>query len=109
MFARRFVQLSSRTAATAAPGARLVRGGHGAPQFNEPGGYLFGRKPGEKYESEGWEVIWIGGFTIAFGLIAVGQIYKPDTRIRTWAREEAERQMREEGDMLEYKKTAYKA
>ncbi|KAI7819985.1 ESSS subunit of NADH:ubiquinone oxidoreductase-domain-containing protein [Kickxella alabastrina] len=106
MFARKLVQLSTRTAV--AP-SRLVRGGHGAPQFNEPGGYLFGRKPGEKYESEGWEVIWIGGFAIAFGMIAAGVYYKPDTRIRTWARQEAERQMLEEGDLLEYKTTAYKA
>ncbi|KAJ2741945.1 hypothetical protein GGI20_004833 [Coemansia sp. BCRC 34301] len=91
---------------------RLLRGGdgHGAgPKFNEPGGYLFGRKPGEKYEEEGWEKIWIGGFTIAFGLAALGVYYKPDTRVRTWARAEAERQMREEEDLLEYKKTEYRA
>ncbi|KAJ2720925.1 hypothetical protein GGI07_004321 [Coemansia sp. Benny D115] len=115
MLARRLVQLSARNAAIP---SRLVRGGHEAPKFNEPGGYLFGRKvrvgsgsetPGEKYERESWEVIWIGGFSIAFGLIAIGQYYKPDTRIRTWARKEAERQMREQGDLLEYKRTDYRA
>ncbi|KAJ2570914.1 hypothetical protein GGH19_005041, partial [Coemansia sp. RSA 1807] len=35
--------------------------------------------PGEKYESEGWEVIFIGGMTIAFTLIGLGVYYKPDT------------------------------
>ncbi|KAJ2374548.1 hypothetical protein H4S02_008509 [Coemansia sp. RSA 2611] len=73
-----------------------MRGGHGEQQFNEPGGYLFDRK-------EGWETIYIGGFTIAFALIGLGVYYKPDTR------QEAERQMREEGDLLEYKRTDYRA
>ncbi|KAJ2042444.1 hypothetical protein GGI08_007715 [Coemansia sp. S2] len=104
MFTRGLTKLSTRSATP-----RLLRGGHGAPKFNEPGGYLFGRKPGEKYEEEGWEKIWIGGFTIAFTLAGLGVYYKPDTRVRTWARAEAERQMREEGDLLEYKKTEYRA
>ncbi|KAJ2299390.1 hypothetical protein IWW55_004197 [Coemansia sp. RSA 2706] len=106
MFARRFAQLSTRSIASR---SRLMRGGHGEQQFNEPGGYLFDRKPGQKYEEEGWETIYIGGFTIAFALIGLGVYYKPDTRVRTWARQEAERQMREEGDLLEYKRTDYRA
>ncbi|KAJ2681504.1 hypothetical protein H4R19_007328 [Coemansia spiralis] len=106
MFASRFARLSTRGAATS---GRLIRGGHGGPQFNEPGGYLFGRKPGEKYEPEGWETIWIGGFSIAFAMIALGVYYKPDTRIRTWAREEAERQLRAEGTLPDYKRTDYRA
>ncbi|KAJ2910836.1 hypothetical protein GGI21_000447 [Coemansia aciculifera] len=70
-----------RSVATSLRSSRhLLRGGHGPQKFNEPGGYLFGRKPGEKYEEEGWETIWIGGFTIAFGLAALGVYYKPDTR-----------------------------
>ncbi|KAI9500818.1 hypothetical protein GGI25_006222 [Coemansia spiralis] len=106
MFSR-FAQLSARSSRLA--NRAIVRGGHGEQKFNEPGGYLFGRKPGEKYEREGWELIWHGGLGIAAVLIAVGQYYRPDTRIRTWAREEAIRQMREEGDILEYKHTDYKA
>lgn len=48
--------------------------------FNPPGGWLFGVKPGEKYENEGWEKIWYWGFfgSMAFGVI--GYCYKPDTR-----------------------------
>ncbi|PIA16436.1 NADH:ubiquinone oxidoreductase 11.6kD subunit [Coemansia reversa NRRL 1564] len=106
MFAHRLVRLSTRNVTIP---SRLVRGGHGAPQFNEPGGYLFGRKPGEKLEKEGWETIWGVGFGTAFVMIALGLYYKPDTRIRTWAREEAERQMREEGDHPDYKRTDYRA
>ncbi|KAJ2211294.1 hypothetical protein EV179_005604 [Coemansia sp. RSA 487] len=104
---RRFTSLSTRASALA--NRRVVRGGHGEPEFNEPGGYLFGRRPGEKYEREGWEFIWYGGLGVSAVLIALGHWYKPDTRIRTWAREEAIRQMREEGDILDYKHTEYKA
>ncbi|KAJ2160647.1 hypothetical protein GGF46_002076 [Coemansia sp. RSA 552] len=103
---RRFAQLSTR--GVLAPG-RLTRGGHEPPQFNEPGGYLFGRKPGVKYEEEGWEKPYFIGFPIAFMLIALGIYYKPDTRIRTWARAEAERQLREEGNYPTYKRTDYRA
>ncbi|KAJ2556857.1 hypothetical protein EV175_001721 [Coemansia sp. RSA 1933] len=103
----RFTTLTTRASALAS--RSVVRGGHKKPEFNEPGGYLFGRKPGEKYEREGWEITWWGGCSIAAVLIFFGHRYKPDTRIRTWAREEAERQMREEGDVLDYKHTDYKA
>lgn len=48
--------------------------------YDPPTGWLFGVKPGEKYEKEGWEDVWFYGFfgTLAFGL--VGYCYKPDTR-----------------------------
>lgn len=48
--------------------------------YDPPGGWLFGVKPGEKYENEGWENVWFYGFfgTMAFGVI--GYCYKPDTR-----------------------------
>lgn len=48
--------------------------------YDPPGGWLFGVKPGEKYEKEGWENVWFYGFygTLAFGVI--GYCYKPDTR-----------------------------
>lgn len=48
--------------------------------FDPPSGYLWGIKPGEKYENEGWEQVWFYGFfgSLLFG--AVGYCYKPDTR-----------------------------
>jgi hypothetical protein len=48
--------------------------------FDPPGGWLFGVKPGEKYENEGWEHVWYYGFfgSLLFGV--VGYCYKPDTR-----------------------------
>lgn len=82
--------------------------------YNPPGGWLFGVKPGEKYEKEGWENVWYWGFfgSMAFGVI--GYCYKPDTRcvrqeerkadpnshfcsIQTWALEEARRRLEAEG------------
>lgn len=49
-------------------------------QYDSPSGWLFGVKPGEKYENEGWENVWYYGFfgSCLFGI--VGYCYKPDTR-----------------------------
>lgn len=49
-------------------------------RYDPPGGWLFGVKPGEKYEKEGWENIFYYGFcgSVLFGV--VGYCYKPDTR-----------------------------
>jgi hypothetical protein len=48
--------------------------------YDPPTGWLFGVKPGEKYENEGWENVWFYGFggCLLFGVI--GYCYKPDTR-----------------------------
>lgn len=48
--------------------------------YDPPTGWLFGVKPGEKYEPEGWENVWVYGFfgSMLFGV--VGYCYKPDTR-----------------------------
>ena len=48
--------------------------------YDPPSGWLFGVKPGEKYENEGWENVWYYGFfgSLLFGV--VGYCYKPDTR-----------------------------
>ncbi|KEY69148.1 hypothetical protein S7711_04931 [Stachybotrys chartarum IBT 7711] len=77
--------------------ARRHGGGHGnESQFDAPGGWLWGIKPGEKPESEGWE--W--PMYIFFGsLIATGVAlaYKPDTTVSTWALEEARRRLEAEG------------
>ena len=57
------------------------RGGdaHG-DHYDPPTGWLFGVKPGEKPEKEGWENVFYYGFfgSIAFGV--VGYWFKPDTR-----------------------------
>ncbi|KAF2161718.1 hypothetical protein M409DRAFT_27776 [Zasmidium cellare ATCC 36951] len=65
--------------------------------YDPPGGWLFGVKPGEKYENEGWENVWFYGFfgSLLFGV--VGYCYKPDTSIQTWALEEARRRLEAEG------------
>ena len=54
-------------------------GGHGT-QYDPPSGWLFGVKPGEKYEKEGWEgpIYWGLCGSIAFGIVAYA--FKPDTR-----------------------------
>ncbi|KAK3063238.1 hypothetical protein LTR53_018996, partial [Teratosphaeriaceae sp. CCFEE 6253] len=40
-------------------------------QYEPPQGWLFGVKPGEKYEKEGWENVWYYGFygSLLFGLV----------------------------------------
>ena len=47
--------------------------------FDPPSGWLWGIKPGEKPEKEGWENVFIYGFfgSLIFG--AVGYAFKPDT------------------------------
>jgi len=52
----------------------------GHDHYDPPTGWLFGVKPGEKPETEGWENVWFYGFfgSLAFGI--VGYCYKPDTR-----------------------------
>jgi hypothetical protein len=54
-------------------------GGHGS-QYDPPSGWLFGVKPGEKYQKEGWEGIWYWGFYGSFALATIAYAFKPDTR-----------------------------
>ncbi|KAJ5762369.1 uncharacterized protein N7511_005751 [Penicillium nucicola] len=76
----------------------VVRGGadHG-DHYDPPTGYLFGLKPGQKYEKEGWENIWYYGFIGSFLVAGVAYVFKPDTSIQTWALEEARRRLEAEG------------
>jgi len=83
------------------PGRRFAS--HGAPQFNEPSGYLFGEKvrsgesllhwenqsdllyvkplpPGQKRVKEDWENVWYWGMFGTMAFAAVLLYYKPDTR-----------------------------
>lgn len=57
---------------------RAGGGGHG-PQFDPPGGYLFGIKPGEKAENEGWENMMYYGFCGSLLLTGIAYAFKPDT------------------------------
>ncbi|KAH9885524.1 ESSS subunit of NADH:ubiquinone oxidoreductase-domain-containing protein [Xylariomycetidae sp. FL2044] len=69
---------------------------HG-PQYDPPSGWLFGVKPGEKYQREGWEIPFFYGFCGTIVLTAVAYGFKPDTSIQTWALEEARRRLEAEG------------
>ncbi|KAI0174999.1 ESSS subunit of NADH:ubiquinone oxidoreductase-domain-containing protein [Pestalotiopsis sp. NC0098] len=69
---------------------------HG-PQYDPPTGWLFGVKPGEKYQNEGWEKPFIYGFCGSIVLAAIAYGFKPDTSIQTWALEEARRRLEAEG------------
>ena len=72
---------SARTAAPrrAFSQSQTKRSGHG-PSYDPPSGWLFGVKPGEQYEKEGWEnaMYWGFGGACAFGVVAYA--FKPDTR-----------------------------
>ncbi|QSZ30441.1 hypothetical protein DSL72_004964 [Monilinia vaccinii-corymbosi] len=69
--------------------------------YEPPTGWLFGVKPGEKAEKEGWEGLWIYGFFGAIAFAGVGYAAKPDTSIQTWALEEARRRLEAEGILKE--------
>ncbi|KAF2866257.1 ESSS subunit of NADH:ubiquinone oxidoreductase-domain-containing protein [Massariosphaeria phaeospora] len=71
-------------------------GGHES-QYDPPSGWLFGVKPGEKYQKEGWEGVWHWGFYGSFAVAIVAYAFKPDTSIQTWALEEARRRLEAEG------------
>ncbi|KAK8196682.1 hypothetical protein M8818_006849 [Zalaria obscura] len=86
----------SRRTISSTRSLRSAEGSH-EEHYDPPGGWLFGVKPGEKYQNEGWENVWFYGFygVLAFGVI--GYCYKPDTSIQTWALEEARRRLEAEG------------
>lgn len=55
------------------------RGGGGESQFDPPTGWLWGIKPGEKPEPEGWEwpmYLFCGSLVVT----GVALAFKPDTR-----------------------------
>ncbi|KAF1945251.1 hypothetical protein EJ02DRAFT_339128 [Clathrospora elynae] len=76
--------------------SKTKQSGHG-PSYDPPSGWLFGVKPGEQYEKEGWENVMYWGFggSCLFGIVAYA--FKPDTSIQTWALEEARRRLEVEG------------
>ncbi|KAK4190793.1 ESSS subunit of NADH:ubiquinone oxidoreductase-domain-containing protein [Podospora australis] len=73
------------------------RQGGGGMQYDPPTGWLWGVKPGEKYQNEGWENLFFYGFYGSLITFAVAYAWKPDTSIQTWALEEARRRLEAEG------------
>ncbi|KAK4463800.1 ESSS subunit of NADH:ubiquinone oxidoreductase [Cladorrhinum samala] len=67
-----------RSAASFSTSAKRSGGGHG-PVYDPPSGWLFGVKPGEKYQNEGWENIFFYGFCGSLAVFAVAYAWKPDT------------------------------
>lgn len=77
------LRAATRTASTASTRAFSTTtrraGGGGGAQYDPPTGWLFGVKPGEKYEKEGWENMFFYGFYGSLGVFAVAYAFKPDT------------------------------
>ncbi|TQS31644.1 hypothetical protein Golomagni_08068 [Golovinomyces magnicellulatus] len=68
----------------------------GGAQFDPPSGWLWGIKPGEKVESEGWEwpmYLFCGSLVVT----GIALAFKPDTSVSTWALEEARRRLEADG------------
>ncbi|KAL2063132.1 hypothetical protein VTL71DRAFT_6204 [Oculimacula yallundae] len=85
---------------SATPSPRAADHAH-EDHYDPPSGWLFGVKPGEKPEKEGWENVWVYGFFGSLALGVVGYAFKPDTSIQTWALEEARRRLEVEGILKE--------
>lgn len=80
-------------------------GSHGAPQWNEPTGYLFGEKPlpaGQKRQKEDWETIWMVGMFGSMAVAAIGLYYKPDTSVQSWALKEAKERLEARDEQYKY-------
>lgn len=60
--------------------SHAVRSGDHGSQYDPPSGWLFGVKPGEKYEKEGWEGPIYWGLCGSIGVAIVAYAFKPDTR-----------------------------
>ncbi|KAK4158400.1 ESSS subunit of NADH:ubiquinone oxidoreductase-domain-containing protein [Chaetomidium leptoderma] len=96
--------ITTTAAATALAPARFRyfsttprRAGGGGMQYDPPTGWLWGVRPGEKYQNEGWEGPFFYGFWGSLIVFAVAYAWKPDTSIQTWALEEARRRLEAEG------------
>lgn len=59
-------------------------------------GYLFGETPpapGQRRIWEDWEAPWYTAMALATGILTFGLAAKPDTRMTSWAKEEAARRI----------------
>lgn len=80
---RRATSVTTTTAALrqhplALAGQRRAASSHGS-QYDPPTGWLFGVRPGEKYQREGWENMFFYGFCGSLAVFAVAYAFKPDT------------------------------
>ncbi|KXX78034.1 hypothetical protein MMYC01_205523 [Madurella mycetomatis] len=96
--------LASRSAAARLRGSAAApfsttprRAGGGGMQYDPPTGWLWGVRPGEKYQNEGWEGPFFYGFWGSLIVFMIAYAWKPDTSIQTWALEEARRRLEAEG------------
>lgn len=89
--------LRPATTSTARPFSVTSRRQGGGSDFDPPTGWLWGVKPGEKYEREGWELPFYTLFCGGLGVFTVILAFKPDTSLDTWALEEARRRLEKEG------------
>lgn len=74
----RTLSTSARVGAAAAHDAHDAHEGH-EDHYDAPTGWLWGVRPGEKYEKEGWENVMYWGFGGSMALAVVGYAFKPDT------------------------------
>jgi hypothetical protein len=63
----------------AASTVRSAGSAHHESPYDPPSGWLFGVKPGEKYQNEGWERIFVWGFWGSCLVTVVAYAYKPDS------------------------------
>ena len=79
----RSITASTTASASHPPEGSHVGGsvGHDAhhDHYDPPGGWLWGIRPGEKYEKEGWEDIFIYGFGGCFLVAGSAYVFKEDT------------------------------
>jgi hypothetical protein len=52
---------------------------HHESHYDEPGGWLWGIRPGEKYEYEGWEYLMFYGFTGSWIVAIILYVNREDT------------------------------
>jgi hypothetical protein len=75
-------RITTSSAAPAAHPPAADHGDHGEhhdDHYDPPGGWLWGIRPGEKYEKEGWEDIFIYGFGGCFLVAGIAYVFKEDT------------------------------
>lgn len=89
--ARSFNRTSTRSYGAGPPGGYFTEGTQTGRN-----GYLFGETPpppGKSRVWEDWEAPWYASLVIAAGVLTFGLQAKPETRMTSWAREEAARRL----------------
>ena len=72
--------------ATPSPTHKGTDGGHPGgdhgheSHYDPPGGWLWGIRPGEKYEKEGWEGVMYWGYALPIVVAVVFYVNKEDTK-----------------------------